>query len=219
MIKAVLFDLDNTLIDFMKMKKTCIEAASSAMADSGLKMSKEEVEKELYKVYDKYGIEYERVFQKFLKTKGQIDYKILASAIIAYRKVKASFLEPYPGVEKTLLKLREKGLKLGIVTDAPKLNAWMRLVSLGITDFFDVVVCSGKNKKPNSLPFRKALKTLKVRAEEAMMVGDWPERDVLGAKKVGMKTCFAKYGYTKNKKVKSGADYEIEKVEDLLKIV
>ncbi len=218
MIKAVLFDLDNTLIDFMKMKKMCIEAASSAMADSGLKMSKEEIEKELYKVYDRYGIEYERVFQKFLKTKGRIDYKILASAIIAYRKVKASFLTPYPGVEKTLLKLKEKRLKLGIITDAPKLNAWMRLVSLGITEYFDIVICSGKNKKPHSLPFRKALKSLDVKAEEALMVGDWPERDVLGAKKIGMKTCFAKYGYTKGK-IKSGADYEIENVEDLLKIV
>lgn len=219
MIKAVLFDLDNTLIDFMKMKSMCIEAASSAMADAGLKMSKEEVEKELYKVYDKYGIEYEKVFQKFLKkAEGKVDYKILASAIISYRKVKASFLQPYPGVEKTLLKLKEKGLKLGIVTDAPKLNAWMRLVSLGITDFFDVVICSGKNKKPNSLPFRKALKILKVEAEEALMVGDWPERDIRGAQKLGMKTCFAKYGYTKGN-VKSGADHEIEKVEDLLKIV
>jgi putative hydrolase of the HAD superfamily len=219
MIKAVLFDLDNTLIDFMKMKKTCIEAASTAMADSGLKMSKKEIEKELFKVYDKYGIEYEKVFQKFLKkAEGKVDYKILASAIISYRKVKASFLQPYPGVEKTLLKLREKGLKLGIVTDAPKLNAWMRLVSLGIADFFDVVICSGKNKKPNSLPFRKALKSLKVEAEEALMVGDWPERDIRGAKKIGMKTCFAKYGYTKGK-VKSGADHEIEKVEELLKIV
>lgn len=218
MIKAVLFDLDNTLIDFMKMKKMCIEAASTAMADSGLKMSKEEIEKELYKVYDKYGIEYERVFQKFLKTKGTINYKALASAIIAYRKVKASFLEPYPGVEKTLLKLKEKGLKLGIITDAPKLNAWTRLVSLRIADFFDVVVCSGKNKKPDSLPFRKALKSLNVKAEDSLMVGDWPERDVQGARKIGMKTCFAKYGYTKGN-VKSGADHEINNFEEILKIV
>lgn len=217
MIKAVLFDLDNTLIDFLKMKKMCVEAASAAMVDAGLKMSREDVEKELFKVYDKYGIEYEKVFQKFLKTKGQIDYKLLASAIVAYRKVKESFLQPYPGVERTLLTLKQKGFKLGIVTDAPKLNAWLRLVSLKIPEFFDVVVCSGKNHKPSSLPFKKALKQLNVRPEEALMVGDWPERDILGAKKVGMKTCFAKYGCTK--KVKSGADYEIEKFEDFLKII
>ena len=33
-----------------------------------------------------------------------------------------------------------------------------------------------------------ALKNLKVQPEEALMIGDWPERDVVGAKQIGMKT-------------------------------
>ncbi len=49
------------------------------------------------------------------------------------------------------------------------------------------------------------------------MVGDNVKRDVVGAKKLGMKTCFARYGV--EKKVKSGADFEIDRIEDLLKIV
>lgn len=218
MIKAILFDLDNTLIDFMKMKKMCIEAATSAMISAGLKADKKKMEKELFELYKKYGIEYEYIFQKFLKTRGKIDFKVLANAIVAYRKVRAGFLEPYPGVERTLLKLKEKGLKLGIVSDAPELKAWIRLASMKIEDFFDVVVCSGKHLKPSSLPFKKALEQLKAEANETLMVGDIPERDIQGAKKLGMKTCFAKYGYTKGN-VKSGADHEIEKFEDLLGIV
>ena len=50
------------------------------------------------------------------------------------------------------------------------------------------------------------------------MVGDWPERDIQGAKKVGMQTAFAKYGDTFNT-IKSGADYDLEDISDLLDII
>ena len=48
-IKAVLFDVDNTLIDFMKMKRACCEAAIDAMIDAGLNMSKKDALKVLYR--------------------------------------------------------------------------------------------------------------------------------------------------------------------------
>ena len=65
MIKAVIFDLDNTLIDFMKMKNLSCDAAISAMINSGLNVNKEKAMKELFKLYDKYGLEEKRIFQKF----------------------------------------------------------------------------------------------------------------------------------------------------------
>ena len=49
------------------------------------------------------------------------------------------------------------------------------------------------------------------------MGGDWPERDIKGAKAVGMKTCFARYGNPKAKKVY--ADYEIDNIKMLLDII
>ena len=57
-----------------------------------------------------------------------------------------------------------------------------------------------------------------MKAEFALMVGDWAERDVVGAKSVGMKTAFARYGDTFDKKV-HGADYEINSVAELVDIV
>ncbi len=50
------------------------------------------------------------------------------------------------------------------------------------------------------------------------MVGDWPERDIIGAKNVGMKTAFAKYGDTFDTK-NSGADYVLEDISDLINII
>ncbi len=220
MIKAVIFDLDNTLIDFWKMKHMCCEAAISSMIDAGLKVNKNSALKLLFEMYDKYGLEDPKIFQKFLKkVTNEVDIKILAHGVVAYRKVKFGFLEPYPHVHSVLLKLKQRGVKLAIVSDAPKLKAWGRLASMKIGDYFDVVVAfEDTNKhKPSPLPFEAALKALKVKPEECLMVGDWPERDIAGAKRMGMNTAFAKYG---NKKVKSsGADYVLHDVKQLLNIV
>lgn len=225
MIKAVLFDLDNTLVDFMNIKRACCDAAVSAMINAGLKMKKDEALKALYDVYWKVGIENERIFQHFLeKVNNEIDYKILASGIFAYRKIQRGLQSTYPNVVPTLIKLREKGLKLAIISDAPKLKVWIRLTELGLESFFDVVVASFEDtgeRKPSKLPFQKAVKDLKLNPEDVLMIGDWPERDVVGAKQAGIKTCFAKYGWafqTPPPK-EHGADYEIDDIKDLLKIV
>ncbi|HJN56756.1 MAG: TIGR02253 family HAD-type hydrolase [Candidatus Woesearchaeota archaeon] len=220
MIKAVIFDLDNTLVDFMKMKNLSCEAAIDAMIGAGLKVEHEKAIKALFKLYDKYGLEEKAIFQKFLKkVTGKIDYKILASAIVAYRRVRTGFLEPYPNVDYILLKLKDKGIKIGIVTDAPKLKAWIRLASIKLSNYFDVVVTfeDTKQHKPSKLPFLAALKKLDLKAEQCLMVGDWPERDIKGANDIGMKTCFARYGNPKIKK--SNADYEINDIRALLNIV
>ncbi len=219
MLKAVIFDLDNTLIDFLKMKRMACSEAIEAMIDAGLKISKEKALKELYSLYGLYGIEYQKIFQKFLrKAAGKIDYKVLSYGINAYRRVREGFLTPYPGVKETLIKLKQKGLKLAVVSDAPKIQAWLRLSAMKIDDFFDAVVAldSKEKQKPSRLPFEAALKKLKVKPSECLMVGDNPERDVKGAKALGMKTCLARYGLTyKADRVKP--DFEINNIRELVK--
>ena len=220
MIKAILFDLDNTLIDFWKMKKLSCEAAASAMIDAGLDEDKEKILEMIFKIYDEHGFEDPMVFQKVLEKKlGKIDYKILASSIVAYRKVREGFMDPYPNVTSTLLELKMQGKKLAIVTDAPRLKAWIRLVAMKLHHLFDVVVAYEDTKlfKPSKMPFKAALNALNLRPEECLMVGDWPERDIAGAKRLGIKTCFAKYGNTKVKK--TNADFEIGDVKEILGIV
>ena len=120
MIKGVLFDLDNTLIDFMAMKKKCSSAAVSAMVKAGLKMSEKRALKVLFELYDCVGIEYKYIFQKFLRKYGKVDYKVLSAGIVAYRKAQIKYMQPYPAVKPTLQKLKRKGLKLAIVSDAPR---------------------------------------------------------------------------------------------------
>jgi len=220
MIKAVLFDLDNTLIDFMRMKKTATESAIDAMIAAGMTLSKGNIYKVIHKLYDEYGIEYQQIFQELLlRTERKVDYKILAAGIVAYRKTRRVFAEPYPGVIPTLLQLKKQGLKLAIVSDAPALQAWTRLTEMKIQDFFDTVVTFDDTgeRKPSALPFQKALNELKLSPKEVLHVGDWPEKDIKGAKALGIRTALAKYGLQGPQTVK--ADHDLEKVEDLLCIL
>jgi putative hydrolase of the HAD superfamily len=89
MIRAIIFDLDNTLTDFMLMKEKAIEAAIDAMIDAGLALGREEVKEKIYRIYREKGIEYQMVFDSFLKAElGHVDHKVLAAAIIGYRRAR-----------------------------------------------------------------------------------------------------------------------------------
>jgi len=221
MVKAIIFDLDNTLVDFMRMKEVAVESAVEAMIDAGLPLPKDEAYTKVFEIYDRVGIEDQRVFDKFLEeTLGKIDHKILAAGIVAYRKAKEAALVLYPHVKYTLMELLKRGLRLAVVSDAPKLQAWTRLAQVGLHHFFEVVIAyedSGE-RKPSPRPFEITLKKLGVEAYESIMVGDWAERDITGAAKLGMITVFARYGDTFGT-VNSGADYEINDIIELLEIV
>ena len=73
-------------------------------------------------------------------------------------------------------------------------------------------------RKPSSKPFKLCLESLKLDPEETIMVGDWPERDVVGAKKIGMRTAFARYGDTFGT-VTSGADWDLNDISQLVLII
>ncbi|MBM4168462.1 MAG: HAD-IA family hydrolase [Ignavibacteria bacterium] len=221
MISAVVFDLDNTLVDFMAMKKQAIDAAIHAMRDAGLRLSVDEIQKRIDRIYKEKGIEFQNVFDELLFEEfSKIDYKILSAGVIAYRRAREAALVPYPHVYLTLIELTKMHMKLGVVSDAPAREAWLRLCYLNLHHIFDAVVTfddSGK-RKPHPTPFKKILEKLQVNPHESLMVGDWAERDVVGAAQVGMKTVFARYGDTFGTQI-SNADYEINDIVEVLQIV
>lgn len=215
-IKGILFDLDNTLIDFMKMKRMACSEAASAMIGAGLEMEFAQLEKELFDYYLNYGIEGDYPFTDFLKERKSYSDEILASAMNAYHRTKNAFLEPYPGVIPIFIKLIKQGIKIGIITDAPTLKAHLRIDAMKLRGFFDVVITEAK--KPDPKGFLEAAKKMKLTPQEVMMVGDWPEKDMVGAKNAGLITCFAKYGHTVGS-IETEPDHIIHRIEDLLQLV
>ena len=176
----------------------------------------------LFDLYSKHGIEDPKIFQKFLKkVEGKTNYKYLTYGILAYRKMKENYMYPYQGTIETLKKLKKR-YRLAVISDAHGINAWLRLISMKIDNMFDVVLTKSdvRAQKPSSRVFRKVLKMLKVKPEQAIMVGDRTERDIAGARALGIKTVYARYGDTnKVKQGASGADFEIDDIRELLRIV
>jgi len=232
-MKAIILDLDNTLIDFAKTKVRCCEAAVDAMIKNGLKMSKDNAMKAIFELYGKYGWEDQFVFQKMMKKHfGRIDYSIITPGIFAYRKMKESLVMPFPGVKETIKKLRKRGYKIAVLSDAPGIQAWMRITAMDMhKGYFDHVITRDitKVRKPNPKAFKIALKALKVRPEDAAMVGDSFKKDIYPAKRLGMKAIYAEYGPLKYKikeysipvytTTTGKSDLTIRKFSDLLKIL
>ena len=221
MIKAVIFDLDNTLLDFMKMKDYAVKAAIAGMIEAGLDIDPDESYKTIIGIYEQKGWENQQVFNDFLnKTIGEVNNKYLAAGILAYRRAREANLLLYPNVNHTLVELIKMSVKLAVVSDAPSREAWMRIYYLNLHHHFDVVLTFDDTnaRKPSPIPFEMALSQLNIDPKEALMVGDWPERDVVGANKLGIRTIFARYGDAFGT-VDSGADWDINDVYEIVGIV
>jgi|APEBP8051072266_1049373.scaffolds.fasta_scaffold09475_2 putative hydrolase of the HAD superfamily len=221
MIKAIIFDLDNTLVDFVAMKRHAIDAAIGAMMDAGMNLTHEQIKSRIDKIYEELGWEYQQVFDKLLQdTLGYVDHRMLSAGIIAYRRAREAALKPFPHVTATIMHLVKMGIKLAVLSDAPAREAWLRLCYINFHHIFDVVVTFDDTgeRKPSPKPFLLALEKLQVQPHEAIMIGDWAERDMVGAKNVGMITGFARYGEAFGTG-EVNADYDITDIKQIISIV
>ena len=221
MIKAIIFDLDNTLLDFVKMKQFAVKASIRAMNEAGLNVDEESGYKDVMELYMTTGWENQLVFDDYLKqTTGEVSNKILAAGVVAYRRAREATLLVYPNVNKTLIELLKAQIRLAVVSDAPSREAWMRLYYLNLHHVFDPVLTFDDTgaRKPSPKPFKLALDKMNVEPDEALMIGDWPDRDVVGAKQIGMKTIFAMYGDTFGTK-ESGADWDVNDIYEVVGII
>ena len=76
MFKAIIFDIDNTLLDFIKMKDIAINAAIHGMIEAGMEINPDVSYTEMFEIYEKKGYEYQEIFDDFINKKlGKVNYK------------------------------------------------------------------------------------------------------------------------------------------------
>ncbi|NPA47929.1 MAG: TIGR02253 family HAD-type hydrolase [Thermococci archaeon] len=224
MIRAVFFDLDDTLIDTTELAERARRQAISNMIREGLPVSFEEAYGELMELIKEYGSNFPHHFDYLLRRLDlQYNPKWVAAGVIGYHNTKFTYLNTVRGVRKTLLKLREMGVKLGIITDGNPIKQWEKILRTDIDDYFDSVIVSDflGVKKPHSKIFEKALSTCGVKAEESLMVGDRLYTDIYGAKQVGMTTVWFRYGRHANDDLDylPYADFTVKEITEIPEIV
>ncbi len=212
-IKAVIFDFDGTLaalnIDFSSMR----ERVFDLIKRSGIKEESVQ-ERYLLEIIDEV---YEMLWEKnpsgaetFYRESHDILHEVEMKAAGKGRLI--------PGAARTLKGLREKGLKVGIITR--NCAEAIRKVFPDIDDFCDVFISrnSVKKVKPHPDHLTYVMKSLEVSGEEAIMVGDHMI-DIQAGKRVGMKTIGVLTGRMKEEEFgKAGADWVLRDVSKVCEI-
>jgi len=202
--KAVIFDLDETLIDSKKgtfeADKKITQMINEHLKDRKLNLTKSQILKEVRSFDDKMNreVKYDRdkwwqVIVNNLGVNMTLSKAFIRKLTIAYWYAYARSSRPYRDTLSTLRYLKKKGLLLGLLTDTDVLKGMKkrRISELPFRHFFDAIVIAGEDTaktKPSPEPYELVARKLGVTASECVFVGDRPFTDIKGAKTAGMKT-------------------------------
>ena len=124
---------------------------------------------------------------------------------------------PYPGIEKTLSKLREAGKKLLVATSKPERTAKRVLSLFGLDKYFDFIggAETGNKRYTKEAVLSYVLDSCSVNTADAIMVGD-RFYDADGAKFCGMDSLGVLYGHGSPEEIENaGFSYVAETVEQI----
>lgn len=175
MIKAIFFDLDDTLYDSTRLARMARLAALEGMINEGLPVSRHDGWKLLNRIVREKGSNYPNHLGLLSETiLGNVDYKILTAGIVAYHNTKFANIKPFADTVPTLLTLRQMKKKLGIITNGLSTKQWEKILRLSLEHFFDGVFISETERfeKPSFEIFMHALAAFTTEPYESIMVDD-----------------------------------------------
>ncbi|MFQ5835545.1 MAG: HAD family hydrolase [bacterium] len=231
MIKAITFDLWNTLICEKDYTSLRIEHLLELL-DKQKAFSNEKVIRQVYtSIQDLWRPDSGRQY-RFVSVKERVDMILKKLGIEIKQGLKLAIVRDFEGViledpptlldgvKFTLESLYQK-YPLGLVSDSgftPGRILRKILESLRVLKFFNCTVFSDEvgYSKPNPLIFSQALKLLKVPPKEAIHVGDLLKTDIAGAKLVGMVSIWINRGKRRSNHKSFRPDYEINRLPELL---
>lgn len=207
-IKAVLFDLDGTLLDTGELILKSFQ--------------------HVYKVFFNQPITMKDVYQHFgkplLPVLKELSPENYQEVLRAYREYSSKYhdqlVKPFPHAKQVLQELRKAGILTGIVTSKVKNTAIRGLKVCSLDSYFDVIVAveDTERHKPEPEPVLKALEVLSVAPQHALMVGDSPY-DLQCGRKAGVKTAAVGWSvFDEQELLLQYPDFYLKTLQDLLDI-
>ena len=216
MLKLLIFDLDDTLYPEIDYVRGGFRTVSTYMQKK-YKIDANEFYRKL--ISTKSLSPSAKVFDIVLENYQLKDRKLVEKLIKLYRSQTLK-LKLFPGIRSMLKKFKKKYI-LALVTDGKKVVQDRKLNYLRILDYFDTILYTldlgNAFKKPSELPFKQLLDAYRIKLQEALYIGNDPDRDFIGAKKAGIKTVRINQGIHKGRKIEKtfDADFTIKNIKEL----
>ncbi len=195
-LKAVLFDLDNTLFDFNTAHKQSLRDMTE-YGEARFDVPAQEFAQAYRRADRQLKAELPNVaacHNRILIAQRMLELMHLPSIVTplelyeTYWSSMLGSIKPREGVVEFLSRLQRKGIRTGLCTDMTAHIQHRKIAALGLTNYIDRIVSSEEagTEKPNPKIFFCCLRKLNVRPDEAVFIGDSFERDVCGAHAAGM---------------------------------
>jgi len=224
-IKCVLFDVDDTLYDTSLQMSEARLNAVKAMIEAGLPTNVEIAYRVLEEIVKEFGPHYNQHFDRLLERLGlKWNPRVIAAGVTAYRETSSAYLKTYSDTVPALLKLRESGYRLGIVSEGRAVKQWQKLIQLGIQHLFHRVLISEEIKEDTVTPemFKLVLKELGAFPEETVFVGNRLDTDIQSANKAAIISIRMRKGEHRVEEPKSpemAPKYEISKISEIFDVL
>lgn len=182
--KAAVFDLDDTLYS----EKQYVKSGYQRIADRIFHDQKIYVQ-----LWDAF-IRGEQAIDVVLEENGMFSEEMKRKCLSIYRN-QTPDISLYEGVSEMLTKLREKNIKIGLITDGRPYGQSKKIRSLGLKKLVDEVIITDELagngdvtffRKPNTIAFEIMRKRLNVAFDDMIYIGDNYEKDVTAAKRFGI---------------------------------
>ncbi|MBM6646728.1 HAD family hydrolase [Bacillus sp. RIT 809] len=187
MIRAVLFDLDGTLLDRRQSLEQFIRDQYNRFAFHLINIEKFEYCSRFLEL-DNNGYTWKDKVYSTLLCEYNITTLTQEQLLHDYITNFQHHCIPFPNMNELLQQLKQRNIKIGIITNGFTEFQMSNLRALNVHTYTNTILVSEAEriKKPHPEIFQRALQKLNVKAEECLYVGDHPENDVLGSEQVGI---------------------------------
>lgn len=149
---------------------------------------------------------------------------LVAEEPIGNKHLADVILTKLPYLDEVLAELKRKGYKLGIITNtvtSREEHVRTALRKIDVEKYFDVILTSVDvgHEKPDERIFMTALRSLKVKTHEAIMVGNRVDTDIVGGNRMGMKTVLLKWNKRYNERITSDEEKPAHTINSLRELL